>query len=49
MPVVIGAPRTIVKSFQFWLEKINLKSSIELMQKSTLLGTTNIVRKVQKT
>ena len=39
IPIVIGSLGTISNNFESWLEKLNLKSSIELMQKAALLGT----------
>ena len=49
VPVVIGAPRVTSKRFKDWLEKLNIKSSVELLQKPALLGTAKIVRQVLET
>ena len=49
MTIVIGSLGTITNNFESWLEKLNLKSSIELMQKAALLGTAKIIRKVLET
>ena len=46
IPIVIGSLGTISNKFENGLEKLNLKSSIELMQKTALLGTAKIIRKV---
>ena len=39
IPIVIGSLGTISNNFESRLEKLNLKSSIELTQKAALLGT----------
>ena len=44
--VVIGALGVTSKILKDWLEKLNIKSSIELLQKAALLGTAKIVRQV---
>ena len=44
IPVVVGALGMTSKHLKNWLEKINIKSSIELLQKATLLGTAKILR-----
>ena len=49
VPVVIGALGVTSKRLKDWLEKLNIKSSIELQQKAALLGTTEIVRQVLET
>ena len=49
IPIVIGSLGTISNNFESWLEKLNLKSTIELMQKAALLGTAKIIRKVLET
>ena len=46
VPVVIGALGVTSKRLKDWLEKLNIKSSIELLQKAALLGTAKIVRQV---
>ena len=43
IPVVIGALRMTSKDLKNWLKKIYIKSSIELLQKATLLGTRKIL------
>ena len=47
--VVIGAVEVISKRLKDWLEKLNIKSSIVVLQKAALLGTANIVRQVLET
>ena len=49
VPVVIGAVEVISKRLKDWLEKLNIKSSIVVLQKAALLGTANIVRQVLET
>ena len=49
VPVVIGALGVTSKRLKDWLEKLNIKSSIELLQKAALLGTAKIVRQVLET
>ena len=46
IPVVIGALGMTSKGLKNWLEKINIKISIELLQKATLLGPAKILSKV---
>ena len=49
VPVVIGALGVTSKRLKDWLKKINVKSSIELLEKAVLLGTTKFVRRVLET
>ena len=44
VPVVIGALGMTSKRLKDLLEKLNINSSIELLQKVALLGTAKIVR-----
>ena len=44
VPVAIGCLGVASKRLKDWLKKLDLKSSIELLQKATLLGTAKIVR-----
>ena len=39
VPVVIGALGVTSKRLKDWLEKLNVKTSIDLLQKAALLGT----------
>ena len=49
VPVVNGALVVTSKMLKGWLKKSNVKSSIELLQKAALLGTTKVVRQVLET
>ena len=49
VPVVNGALVVTSKMLKDWLKKSNVKSSIELLQKAALLGTTKVVRQVLET
>ena len=44
--VVIGSLGVTSKILKDWLEKLNIKSSIELLEKAVLLGTATIVSQV---
>ena len=46
VPVIVGALRSITKKLDEWLEKLDFIVNIPLLQKTTLLGTTRISRKV---
>ena len=46
VPVVIGALGSITKKLNEWLEELELTVNIVLLQKTTLLGTARILRKV---
>ena len=48
IPVIIGALGTITKKLKGWLEKIGVEIRTELLQKSALLGTARIIRKVME-
>ena len=49
VPVVNGVLVVTSKMLKDWLKKSNVKSSIELLQKAALLGTTKVVRQVLET
>ena len=49
VPVVIGALGVTSKRLKDWLEKLNIKSSIALLEKAALLGTATIVSQVLET
>ena len=49
VPVVIGTQGVTSKRLKDWLKKLDVKSSIELLQKAALLGTAKIVRQVLET
>jgi hypothetical protein len=46
MPVIIGAPETISKSFRKYLSSVPGKHDIKELQKTAILGTAHILRKV---
>ena len=45
-PIVIGALGTVTQDFKRWMEKTGLQLLVEMLQKSCLLGTARIIRKV---
>jgi hypothetical protein len=49
MPVIIGATGIVSKSLQKYLETITGQHSIDSLQKTTILGTSHIIRKVLQT
>ena len=44
--VVIGALGRISKEFDGWIEKLRIRNDVGVMQKTVLLGTARILRKV---
>ena len=46
VPVVIGALGSVTKDFERWIRKLGIAYNIEVMQKTALLGTARILRKV---
>ena len=46
MPVVIGTLESVTKEFDGWIEKLQITNSVRVMQKTALLGTARILRKV---
>ena len=46
VPVVIGAFKSVTKEFDGWTEKLRIKNNVAVMEKTTLLGTARILRKV---
>ena len=44
--IVIGSLGSVTKNLDKWLGKLKVKISISLPQKTTLLGTARILRKV---
>ena len=46
MPVVIGALGSVTKDFERWIGKLGVTHKIGVMQKTALLGTARISRKV---
>ena len=48
VPVVIGVLGSVTKEFDGWIEKLGITNNVGVMQKTTLLGTRRILRKVLK-
>ena len=46
VPVVIGALGSVSKGFDKWIEKLDIQCNFVDMQKTALLGTARILRKV---
>ena len=46
IPIVVGALGSISKGFNGWLERLKIKVNVGIVQKSALLGTARILRKV---
>jgi len=46
IPVIIGATRTIAKSFRKYVSNIPGKLEVKELQKTAILGTAHILRKV---
>ena len=46
VPVVILALGSVTKGFDRWIEKLGIPLNVRVMQKTTLLGTARILRKV---
>jgi hypothetical protein len=46
IPVIIGATGTVTRSFRKNLEAVPGKYSIDSLQKTAILGTSHIIRKV---
>ena len=46
VPVVIGALGSVIKGFDRWTEKLGIPLNVGVMQKTALLGTARILRKV---
>ena len=46
VPVVIGAPGSVSTEFDRWMGKLGITCNVGVMQKTTLLGTARILRKV---
>ena len=49
VPVANGALGVTSKRLKNWLKKLDVKSSIELLQKAASLGTAKIARQVLET
>ena len=46
VPVVIGAPRAVSVNFKEYMKPIGVNMRLEVIQKTALLGTGKILRKV---
>ena len=46
VPVVIGALGSVTKKFDRWIEKLGTTFNVGVVQKTALLGTARILRKV---
>ena len=46
IPVFLGALGSVTKNFEKYLDKIGIKIDLHTVQKTTLLGTARILRKV---
>ena len=46
VPIVIGALGSIPKRMTFFLEQLKIRTDMRVLQKSALLGTAHILRKV---
>ena len=46
VPVIVGALGSIRKKLDDWLEKLDITVNGALLQKTTLLGTARMLRKV---
>ena len=46
VPVVVGAPGCIIKGFGGWMDTLGVKLNVRMVQKSVLLRTARILRKV---
>lgn len=46
VPVVVGALGSVTKEFENWMRKLNIMPEVEILQKTALLGTARILRKV---
>ena len=48
VPVVIGALGSVTKDLECWIEKMDIVPAVGVLQKTALLGTARILRKVQE-
>ena len=46
VPVIVGTLGSIPKKLNKWLDKLDIKVNTALIQKTTILGTARILRKV---
>ena len=47
VPIVVGSLGRVTKNLDKWLGKLNIKISISLLQKITLLGTARMLKGVE--
>ena len=48
IPIVVRSLGSMTKNLDNWLEKLDIRISISLLQKTTLLGTARILRNVSE-
>ena len=48
IPVVVGALGCVSKDFKGWIEKLGIEVNLGTIQKTALLGTARILRKVME-
>ena len=46
VPVVLGTLGSVTKNIEQWIDKLGIRARIGLLQKTTLLGTARILRRV---
>ncbi len=46
VPIVVGALGSVSRSLGKWIDKLGIKIKTEFLQKTALLGTARILRKV---
>ena len=46
VPVVIGSLGSVTKGFEKWIQKLEIPCDVGVLQKTALLGTARILRKV---
>ena len=46
VPIVIGTLGCVTKELDRWIEKLGITCTVEMMQKTALLGTAAIMREV---
>ena len=48
VPVVMGALRKVTKEFDGWIEKLRVTNNVGVMQKTVLLETARILKKLME-
>ena len=46
VPVMVGTFESVSKEFDGWIEKLGITNNVGVMQKTALLGTARLLRKV---